>query len=231
MSRALELIVAAMQQEPLLVLGPRVVHGTLYVRAYLPRAVGVDLVDRRGRRLPMQPFAASGLFEWRGSGRLIDRHPLLAWRDTAGQCHLQRDPYSFDVGALRDRITAGAHGARCAGFAGTCFAVRAADAAAAHVLGEFNDWCRDSHPLARTAVPGVWALFVPGAAPERRYRFEIHPHGGFDGNQTADERHAQIAAAAYRRAQQRRFEPGHELEDWLEAEREVDAAAAHVRRS
>jgi hypothetical protein len=36
-----------------------------------------------------------------------------------------------------------------------------------------------------------------------------------------------IAIAAYRRAQLRGFAPGHELEDWLDAELEVEA----VRRS
>jgi Protein of unknown function (DUF2934) len=35
-----------------------------------------------------------------------------------------------------------------------------------------------------------------------------------------------IAQAAYLRAQQRGFEPGHELEDWLAAEAETDAALA-----
>lgn len=37
----------------------------------------------------------------------------------------------------------------------------------------------------------------------------------------AQERHAMIEAAAYLRAEQRGFEPGHELEDWLQAEAEV----------
>jgi hypothetical protein len=32
-----------------------------------------------------------------------------------------------------------------------------------------------------------------------------------------------IADAAYFRAERRNFAPGHELEDWLTAEREVDA--------
>ena len=32
-----------------------------------------------------------------------------------------------------------------------------------------------------------------------------------------------IAIAAYYRAQRRNFDPGHELEDWLEAEAEVNA--------
>jgi len=39
---------------------------------------------------------------------------------------------------------------------------------------------------------------------------------------TAD-RLKRIAEAAYKRAQQRNFAPGHDLEDWLEAEKEVDA--------
>jgi hypothetical protein len=37
-------------------------------------------------------------------------------------------------------------------------------------------------------------------------------------------RHDFIAQAAYFRAQRREFEPGHELDDWLAAEAEVDAA-------
>lgn len=37
------------------------------------------------------------------------------------------------------------------------------------------------------------------------------------------ERERVIAEAAYFRAQARGFAPGHELEDWVEAEREVDA--------
>lgn len=39
-------------------------------------------------------------------------------------------------------------------------------------------------------------------------------------------RRARIAIAAYYRAERRGFAPGHEVEDWLEAEREVDQAAA-----
>ena len=38
-----------------------------------------------------------------------------------------------------------------------------------------------------------------------------------------DDRHSTIAKAAYERAHARNFEPGGELEDWLSAEREVDA--------
>jgi hypothetical protein len=38
-----------------------------------------------------------------------------------------------------------------------------------------------------------------------------------------------IAKAAYFRAQQRHFQPGHELEDWLAAESEVDRRIAQAQ--
>jgi len=38
----------------------------------------------------------------------------------------------------------------------------------------------------------------------------------------SEEREAMIAEAAYFRAEARGFEAGHELEDWLAAEREID---------
>ncbi len=40
---------------------------------------------------------------------------------------------------------------------------------------------------------------------------------------TPEARHALIAEAAYLRAERRGFAPGHETEDWLAAEAEVDA--------
>lgn len=40
---------------------------------------------------------------------------------------------------------------------------------------------------------------------------------------SVDDRRAMIAEAAYLRAERRGFAPGHETEDWLAAEEEVDA--------
>ena len=40
---------------------------------------------------------------------------------------------------------------------------------------------------------------------------------------STDDRRAMIAEAAYLRAERRGFVPGHETEDWLAAEAEVDA--------
>jgi hypothetical protein len=41
-----------------------------------------------------------------------------------------------------------------------------------------------------------------------------------------EERRAMIARAAYFRAERRNFAPGHELEDWMAAEAEVDRELA-----
>jgi predicted transcriptional regulator len=49
------------------------------------------------------------------------------------------------------------------------------------------------------------------------------PTGLIPLDEATAERLQRIAEAAYRRSQQRNFAPGHDLEDWLEAEKEVDA--------
>ncbi|MCG6860254.1 MAG: DUF2934 domain-containing protein [Chromatiaceae bacterium] len=43
-----------------------------------------------------------------------------------------------------------------------------------------------------------------------------------------EDRLKNIEAAAYLKAEVRGFTPGHEMEDWLEAEREVDEAAQPI---
>jgi len=49
------------------------------------------------------------------------------------------------------------------------------------------------------------------------------PTGLIAVNDATADRLRRIAEAAYRRAQSRNFAPGHDLEDWLEAEKEIDA--------
>ncbi len=54
-------------------------------------------------------------------------------------------------------------------------------------------------------------------------RFSLPPR------KAPEDRHAMIAKAAYFRAERRNFQSGHELEDWLAAEREVDRQSAEAR--
>ena len=65
------------------------------------------------------------------------------------------------------------------------------------------------------SVPATTARPLPGTrkAPAPPVRVAL----------TVEARHAMIAASAYLRAERRGFAPGHETEDWLAAEAEVDA--------
>jgi hypothetical protein len=47
---------------------------------------------------------------------------------------------------------------------------------------------------------------------------------------SAAQRRAMIESQAYQRAQSRDFAPGHEVEDWLAAEAEVDYRLAQTRQ-
>ena len=65
-------------------------------------------------------------------------------------------------------------------------------------------------------------------------RRRIAPKGApvMTGNTIDPERRrALVAQAAYFCAEHRSFEPGHEVEDWLAAERQVDAALGRVNIS
>ncbi len=62
--------------------------------------------------------------------------------------------------------------------AGTSFAVWAPNALAVSVIGEFNSWDGNSHPMRSLGVSGVWELFVPGIAGGTTYKYLVH---GADG--------------------------------------------------
>jgi hypothetical protein len=77
----------------------------------------------------------------------------------------------------------------------------------------------------------LWQLRLPPphAAPAVRLRRPPRPPCVRYADAVAavidpDHRRALIAQVAYYRAERRGFEPGHEAEDWLNAEAEVDTA-------
>src|SRR5919199_3364337 len=66
----------------------------------------------------------------------------------------------------------GAHPQTIDGMAGTAFAVWAPNAERLAVIGDFNDWQADRHPLSYRNS-GVWAGFLPGIGPGTRYKYHI----------------------------------------------------------
>ena len=85
------------------------------------------------------------------------------------------DIYLFREGThvrLYERM--GAHPGMQGGVAGIRFAVWAPNAVAVSVIGEFNSWNVDAHPLrARPDGSGIWEGFVSGAVRGALYKYRI----------------------------------------------------------
>ena len=67
----------------------------------------------------------------------------------------------------------GAHRAVRDGAPGVYFAVWAPEAEGVAVVGSFNSWNKDKHPLGRRGNSGVWEGFIPGVENGALYKFFI----------------------------------------------------------
>jgi 1,4-alpha-glucan branching enzyme len=84
------------------------------------------------------------------------------------------DLYLFNEGShfrLYDKL--GAHPIRSEGVDGTYFAVWAPNAEHVSVIGTFNDWKADRHPLRPREQSGIWEGFIPGIGKGTLYKFHI----------------------------------------------------------
>jgi hypothetical protein len=64
----------------------------------------------------------------------------------------------------------------------------------------------------------------------RNVKTEAAAHASTGANlRSPDQLHQAIAVIAYQRAESRNFEPGHEMEDWLDAEGEVLAESESLK--
>ncbi|HUN75237.1 MAG TPA: 1,4-alpha-glucan branching protein GlgB [Steroidobacteraceae bacterium] len=92
------------------------------------------------------------------------------------------DVYLFKEGTLyRAYEKLGAHPAVVGGRAGTRFAVWAPNAEGVSVVGDFNGWNPDRHPLqARWDQSGIWEGFIGDVAPGALYKYHIRSRlGGY----------------------------------------------------
>ena len=84
------------------------------------------------------------------------------------------DLYLFNEGnhtRLYEKL--GSHPRTVGGVAGTSFAVFAPNAQRVWVMGDFNGWSKESHPLSRVGESGVWEAFVPGVSKGAVYKYHI----------------------------------------------------------
>jgi 1,4-alpha-glucan branching enzyme len=86
----------------------------------------------------------------------------------------QDDIYLFNEGKLYrlyDKL--GAHVTCINGISGTYFAVWAPNAESVSVLGNFNNWNKQSKPLKSREQSGIWESFIPGLSKGTVYKYHI----------------------------------------------------------
>ena len=73
----------------------------------------------------------------------------------------------------------GSHLVEVEGQSGTYFAVWAPNAQKVSVVGDFNKWNGDTHPLApRWDESGIWEGFIPGVSKGTLYKYELKTYDG-----------------------------------------------------
>ncbi len=89
------------------------------------------------------------------------------------------DLYLFNEGShfrLYDKL--GSHMGRRDGKAGAWFAVWAPNAERVSVVGDFNAWDPESHPLTARGGSGIWEGFLPGVGRGTLYKYHIDSRVG-----------------------------------------------------
>ncbi len=98
-----------------------------------------------------------------------------------------QDLYLFNEGNhLRLYGKLGAHQETRGGAEGTGFAVWAPNAAQVFVIGDFNGWNRESHPLKARGSSGIWEGFIPGVREGCNYKYYIVSRYGGHRAEKAD---------------------------------------------
>ncbi|MEM9060556.1 MAG: 1,4-alpha-glucan branching protein GlgB [Pseudomonadota bacterium] len=186
-------IVSGTHGDPFSVLGLQGSSDNLMVRAFVPGAEQIDVLDfETGATLfPLAPVDGSdGLFH----GAVTGRKGRFAYRLGVRQgSHAWTfdDPYRFGpvLGDLDEHLIGegahlrlwdvlGAHVIVHEGVHGTHFAVWAPNASRVSVVGDFNGWDGRRHVMRRRGQTGVWEIFLPDIGEGEPYKFELLDRDG-----------------------------------------------------
>jgi 1,4-alpha-glucan branching enzyme len=176
-------IVAGHHHDPHAVLGAHPGPDGLIVRALRPLASAVSVVLPDGTRFPMRHlhqgvFSATLPLDAAGDYRLAVSY------SADGPELIIDDPYRHvpTLGEMDLHLIAeGRHeelwrvlGAQVRPqLEGTSFAVWAPNARGVRLIGDFNHWDGQAHPMRSLGASGLWELFLPGVGTGARYKFDI----------------------------------------------------------
>ena len=183
--------------DPFRILGPQPVDSGWVIRAVVPGAERVTAVSDGSVIAQLAPVA-DGVFAGATAGP--ERPGAYILHAKAGSSEWEvEDPYRFGplIGELDEHLISegahmelwrvlGAHPVTHEGSDGVRFAVWAPGAARVSVVGEFNTWEGQSHPMRQRGTTGVWELFIPGLTEGTAYKYEIRQPDGTELPQKAD---------------------------------------------
>ena len=178
----IDALVAGAHHDPHSVLGAHPGEDGVTIRALRPLAESVAAVLPDGSRLPMSHLH-QGVFSVTVPGSAVpDYRVAVAYQGTPEI--VADDPYrhlptlgEMDlhlIGEGRHEALWTVLGARVRPeAAGTSFAVWAPNARGVRVIGDFNHWDGQAHPMRSLGSSGVWELLIPGVGPGSTYKFDI----------------------------------------------------------
>lgn len=180
-------IISGHYADPFSLLGMHTVAAGLEVRALLPDADQVWVIDvEKGKKvIELRRTDERGFFVGLMPRRKnAFRYQLeVRWGENV---HVIDDAYRFgtllqelDIWLLsegthlRPYEKLGAHLQTLDDVAGVSFAVWAPNALRVSVVGEFNFWDGRRHPMRQRRENGIWELFIPAVSEGQLYKFEI----------------------------------------------------------
>jgi 1,4-alpha-glucan branching enzyme len=187
------LLVGACHSDPFAVLGMHTAASELRLKAMLPGATSVAVIDaatgKHAADLALRD--PSGLWEGAIPQRKSRFDYRLAVQWANGDEGVYADAYAFgplipdadlhffgEGSHLRPYTFLGAHPMDVGDVEGVRFAVWAPNASRVSVIGDFNAWDGRRHPMRSRGGGGVWEIFIPHVAAGDRYKFEIRSREG-----------------------------------------------------
>ena len=175
------------QADPFTVLGMHETHNGIEIRALLPDADKVEVIDKETQSMvvALERVDERGFF----SAIVPNVNHFFAYQFKVywgSDVHLIEDPYRFhpmindldqwllaEGSLLRPYEVLGAHFTECDGVPGVNFRVWAPNAKRVSLVGDFNYWDGRRHPMRFHPASGVWELFLPKASLGQCYKFEL----------------------------------------------------------